>query len=276
MSFVHTGTSFSDPSDLLVEPGPDQRWSTWLDVVPTQRGPRPHPDWVVTDSAAFDTELGVIKSGKEASVYLIERAVPGKTGCLLAAKRFLGSARRDFHRPAVYIEGRAVVDKREARAIKKKTQYGLLAADGHWAFNEFRALAEAYEAGVPVPYPVQVNGTEILMEFIGNGKEAAPRLAQTRRRGPELADAYHQVTSIFKAFARMGYVHGDLSAYNLLDDGERIVVIDLPQMVDATKNQQGMALLQRDVENVTNWFERKGMEVDSDALFAEVVGEMWS
>lgn len=228
MSFVHTGTHSFDPSDSFVGPNADQRWSTWRDVTPTQRGPLPHPEWVVTESGAFDTELGVIKSGKEASVYLIERAVPGKPGCLLAAKRFLGSARSNFHRPAVYTEGRVITDKREERAIKRKSAYGLLAADGHWAFDEFQSLVKAWDAVVPVPYPVQVNGTETLMEFIGRDRVAAPRLAQSKRTGDALADAYSQVVGILRAFTSMGYVHADLSPYNLLDNGDTIVVIDLP------------------------------------------------
>ena len=53
----------------------NQRWSTWYDVEPLCRGPEPRPDWVITDAAAVDTELGVLKTGKEADVFLLERAV---------------------------------------------------------------------------------------------------------------------------------------------------------------------------------------------------------
>ena len=54
----------------------NQRWSTWPATMPTERGPLPRPDWVVTSAAAVDTELGILKTGKEADVFLIERAVP--------------------------------------------------------------------------------------------------------------------------------------------------------------------------------------------------------
>src|SRR5512145_2107339 len=60
-----------------VEPGEDQRWSTWPATQPSERGPEPRPDWVVTSAAALDTELGIVKTGKEADLWLIERAVPG-------------------------------------------------------------------------------------------------------------------------------------------------------------------------------------------------------
>ena len=54
----------------------DQRWSTWLEVEPLSRGPEPRPAWVVTSQAAVDTELGILKTGKEADAFLLERAVP--------------------------------------------------------------------------------------------------------------------------------------------------------------------------------------------------------
>ena len=53
------------------------RWSTWDQSAPTERGPQPHPDWLVTDLAAVDTELGILKTGKEAGVFLLRRGVPG-------------------------------------------------------------------------------------------------------------------------------------------------------------------------------------------------------
>lgn len=276
MFSLHSNAPSLDSFVPAIEPEADQRWSTWLEVPPTQRGPLPLPEWVVTDAAALDTELGVVKSGKEAAVYLIERAVPGHAGCYLAAKRFLGSERSDFHRPAVYTEGRHVTDQREARAIRRKTAFGRRAADGQWAFAEFQALVRAWQGGVPVPYPVQVSGTEILMEFIGKSGMAAPRLAQSKRKGAELRDAFDQVVGILESFIQMGYVHGDFSAYNLLDDGQRIVVIDLPQMVDVAVNPSAMDMLHRDVMNITDWFERRGLKAEPDVLYAELVGRMWS
>ena len=44
-------------ADAAVGLADDERWSTWDQSTPTERGPRPHPRWVVTDLAAIDTEL---------------------------------------------------------------------------------------------------------------------------------------------------------------------------------------------------------------------------
>lgn len=258
-----------------LEPGPDQRWSTWPASPPTQRGPLPYPDWVVTASGAFDTELGVVKTGKEADVHLIERAVPGTAGVLLAAKRYRGSHHSDFHRSGSYEEGRTMRNTRDARAVGRKSSYGRVVAAGHWAVSEFDALCRAWRAGVPVPYPVQVSDTEVLMQFIGDGRTAAPRLAQTRGRAEELQDAFAQVVGILEAFARAGFAHGDLSPYNLLDHDGRIVVIDLPQIVDVAANPQGLDFLYRDVVNVSTWFTRRGLRNDPEDLFADLVAELW-
>lgn len=243
--------------------------------MPSERGPEPRPDWVVTDAAALDTELGIVKTGKEADVYLIERGVPGGSTSLLAAKRYRGTETSDFHRSGQYEEGRRMRRSRDQRAVAKKSAYGRSVAAGHWAGAEFGALCTAWEIGVPVPYPLQISGTEILLEFIGRGQVAAPRLAQTRMRGDELRDAFAQVVDIMRQFAGAGFAHGDLSAYNLLFDEGRMVVIDLPQIVDLAANPTAADFLHRDVMNVCTWFQRRGYDVDSEAIFGEVVAYLW-
>ena len=79
-----------------------QRWSTWLSVEPLCRGPEPRPDWVVTSQGAVDTELGILKTGKEADVFLLERADPAEPerGVIMAAKRYRDTDHRNFHRAA--------------------------------------------------------------------------------------------------------------------------------------------------------------------------------
>jgi RIO kinase 1 len=265
-----------------VEPGDDQRWSTWPAITPTQRGPEPWPDWVVTSSGAIDTELGVVKTGKEADVYLIERFAPGLTPAdpplqtaVLAAKRYRTLEHRDFHRTAEYREGRRTRRSRDERAVAKGTTYGRSFAAGMWAFAEFEALSSLYQRGAPVPYPVQVDGTELLMEFIGADGVAAPRLAQSRAGGRELIALLDQVIEAMHLFARAGFAHGDLSPYNLLVHDGRVVVIDLPQIVDAVSNPNGIALLHRDCVNIAEWFTRKQVEVDAEQLFGELLAELY-
>src|SRR3984885_9358588 len=107
-----------DATDGLPE---GDRWSTWDQSTPTERGPRPHPEWLVTELAAVDTELGILKTGKEADVYLLRRGVPGGRSCLLAAKRYRDAQHRLFHRDAGYLEGRRTRESRVNRAAANRS-----------------------------------------------------------------------------------------------------------------------------------------------------------
>ena len=229
---------------------------------------------MVLDAGAVDTELGVLKTGKEADVFLVERAATDGSGdaCLMAAKRYRDSDHRSFHRSTVYVEGRGVRKSRDQRALARKSSYGRLVASGRWAFAEWEALCACWEAGVPVPYPVSVQETELLMEFVGTPDGvAAPRLAQARPDVDLLAHCWDQVCGIVVGLAELGWAHGDLSAYNLLLHGEVVVAIDLPQVVDVVANPQGPELLHRDCANIARWFAGRGYAVDPDQLFARAV-----
>lgn len=262
-----------ETTEELAEVG--QRWSTFWDVERLCRGPEPRPDWVVADRAAVDTELGVLKTGKEADVFLLQRAVPGTHGVVLAAKRYRGEEHRSFHRSARYAEGRRVRNTRDTRAMAAKSAHGRSVAAGQWAWAEWQALARLWSAGVPVPYPVQVDGTELLMELVTVDGEPAPRLAATRPDPTLLASYFEQLRDALMALARAGIAHGDLSPYNVLAAGERLVVIDLPQVVDLVANPAGADFLLRDCRNLCTWFRRRGLEVDEHELFGEVVAQAY-
>ena len=236
------------------------RWSTWDQSTPTERGPKPHPKWLVTDLAAVDYELGVLKTGKEADVFLVRRGVPGTDrSCLLAAKRYRDAAHRQFHRDAGYLEGRRVRESRVNRAVASRSDFGRQAIAGQWANAEFNALIQLYNARVPVPYPVQILGTEVLLEFIGDADgTGAPRLAETRPGPGELASLWGQLVEAMATLAGAGLAHGDLSAYNLLVHHGRLVMIDLPQVIDVIANPNGRGFLERDATNVATWFAKAG------------------
>ncbi len=257
--------------------GDDQRWSTWLAIERGARGPEPRPDWVVTDDSAVDTELGVLKTGKEADVFLVERAsrTHPDQRVVMAAKRYRDADHRSFQRSTVYTDGRRVRDTRDMRAMSKGTAHGRAVAAGIWAAAEWDALGWLWSAGVPVPYPVQIDGTEILMEYISVDGAAAPRLAQTRP-DPALRDAwFDQLREAMGVLARRHVTHGDLSPYNILAAGERLVIIDLPQVIDIVGNPRGLELLQRDCHNVCTWFKARGADVDEDELFGDLVAQAW-
>ena len=250
-----------------------QRWSTWLSVEPLCRGPEPRPDWVVTSQGAIDTDLGILKTGKEADVFLLERADPlePERGVVMAAKRYRDTDHRTFHRSTSYTEGRSMKRSRDVRAVKAKSTWGRVMASGQWVASEWEALKRCWALGLPVPYPVQVDGSEILMEWITVDGETAPRLAQTRPEPELLRDYFEQLKDALATLTQAGLVHGDLSPYNILAAGERLVIIDLPQVIDLVGNPQGVDYLLRDVTNVSTWFRARGLEVDEHDVFSELL-----
>lgn len=267
---------------IAVDDGPTppptgDRWSTYTDTG-TLHGPHPRPDWVVADDGAIDTELGLLKTGKEADVFLVERAGPssGRT-VLMAAKRYRASEHRMFHRDAGYLEGRKERESRMNRATGKRTSFGREVIAGQWANAEFSALGRLWEigrdfGGVRVPYPVQLVGTELLLEFLGTPDgQAAPRLVQTRPSWEELRSLWAQLVQALGVLARMGLAHGDLSPYNVLVHEGQLVLIDLPQVVDVVINPQGREFLARDVTVMAKWFAARGLEHDPSPLIDDLL-----
>lgn len=260
----------------------NQRWSTWGSVERSSRGPEPRPDWLVTSAAALDTDLGILKTGKEADVVLLERAVPADPGqvCLLAAKRYRDTDHRLFHRDAGYTEGRRTRNSRDTRAMTRNTAFGRSVAAGLWARSEWTALNRLFSAGVAVPYPVQLDGTEILMEFIADGDAAAPRLHQLRPASAQLSSLFDQLLEALRTMTTLGLVHGDLSPFNTLVSGAsgsepRLVIIDVPQLVDLVANPNAVEFLHRDCVNMAQWFSGRGHHVDADELLADLLAHAW-
>ena len=159
-SFVFDFQSYDDLED-------GQRWSTWLRRA-AARGPEPRPDWLVTSQGAIDTELGILKTGKEADVFLVERADPLEPdhGVVMAAKRYRAPEHRTFHRSASYTEGRSMKRSRDERALKRRAPSVARSRPVSGPISEWGALVRLWQLGLPVPYPVQIDGTEILMEWI--------------------------------------------------------------------------------------------------------------
>ena len=105
------------------------------------------------------------------------------------------------------------------------------------------------------------------------GKELVSRLVQTRPDAELLAELFEQLRSSLRTLASEGWTHGDLSPYNVLLDGERLVLIDWPQIVDIIGNPQGFAFLERDVTTMCAWFTAKGLPVDAGELLGDLIAE---
>ena len=236
-------------------------------------GPSPAPDWLVTALAAIDTPLGQLKSGKEADVALLDRSVPSGEGCLLAVKTYRDSSHRMFHRDSGYQEGRRTRRSRESRAMAARTSFGRDLLSAKWAGAEFDVLGRLWKAGARVPYPVQLLGSELMMEFIGSPDGvAAPRLSSFDGDVQDFTALWHDLVQTLELLAAEGLTHGDLSPYNVLVHDGLCVLIDLPQAVDVVANPQGDAFLARDCRVIADFFDRRGVLAADGELLALHLG----
>ena len=258
---VHT------PRPLWDDDVPDPEQTSYTSADP---GPSPVPDWVITDDAARQFERGVIKTGKEADVHLVERVLGERTN-LLAAKRYRDLDERAFRNDAKY--RKRTGDRRVDLAMAQGTRAGMSFRAQLWLETEFDALGRLWEVGCAVPYPVQKLGVELMMEYLGDEDEAAPRLinAVSSLDADGRADVFAQLCEALRLMTSVGLVHGDLSPYNLLVWQERLYVIDLPQAVDPILQPEGLSLLERDVTNLCKWFASKGVPNDATALHRELL-----
>ena len=238
----------------------------------TTGSPRPEPAWVLRGDGVEDVDLGILKTGKEADVYLVERHYEGGS-CLLAHKRYRSSQHRDFERDAEYRDDRFIKDHRMRRAVAKKTAFGRQVKGMLWSSFEFEVMRQVWQAGLDVPYPVDITDDGMLLEYLGTADAAAMRLNQGRLTQDELVAARDGVVGSLRALTRMGIVHGDLSPYNVLWWQGRAWLIDFPQACDLIRNEHGFDLLHRDVVNVCTWFGRKGLPLDADKLFADLLDD---
>ena len=205
----------------------------------------------------IDEVIHPLKSGKEAAVYVV--LSEGEVRC---AKVYKAANKRGFHKQALYQEGRKVRNSRQARAMNKNSKFGREQQEEVWQNAEVDALYRLASAGVRVPKPYNFVEGVLLMELVtdGNGA-AAPRLNDLTLTKEEALE-YHGL--LIKEVVRMlcaGLIHGDLSEFNILIDSEGPVIIDLPQAVDASANNNAAKMLERDVNNLAAYFGRFAPEL---------------
>jgi RIO kinase 1 len=220
------------------------------------------------DDGVIDEVLRSLKSGKEATVYLVRSG--SQVRC---AKVYRDMAQRSFQKRAQYQEGRKVRGSRETRAIGKSTRFGRKEQEAAWKNAEVDALYKLVAAGVRVPKPYGYFNDTLIMELVTDEQgNPAPRLGEIDL-SPEIARDYHAF--LIQQIVRMlsiGLIHGDLSEFNVLVGPEGPVIIDLPQAVNAAGNNGAFAMLERDVNNIRGTLGRFAPEL----LQTEYAREMWA
>jgi len=198
----------------------------------------------------IDAFGGPISTGKEANVYT---ALAGETAVAVKIYRINAS---DFKEMSEYLEG----DPRFDRVANNKKAIVM-----GWVRKEFANLGRARQAGVRVPEPIAVERNVLVMEYIGTDSGRAKRLTEVEIENPETA--YEVVREYMRRLYDVGLIHGDLSEYNVVFQDGQLVVIDLGQAV-TVHHPNSEDFLERDCENVANFFARQGVDTSGDQLRA--------
>lgn len=215
-----------------------------------------------------DEVISRLMSGKEADVFIVLCGEEYR-----CAKVYKEIHQRSFKKAVTYQEGRKSRNSRRARAMDKKSKFGQKEQEAAWQTHEVDALYKVANAGVRVPKPYGCFDGVLLMEIItdGNG-DVAPRLNDVTLTEEQALEDHHQVMIYVMKMLTVGTIHGDLSEFNILLDEYGPVIIDMPQAVDASANNNAKKMLKRDVQNVTNYYAQYAPQL-LETNYAE---EMWA
>lgn len=248
----------------------DDDASAWIPTYAARLDPLHHErQWLIDSLTPFYRDTVItdvirrVKGGKEANVYCCV-AHPTAEVEYIAAKLYRPRILRTLKNDAIYKAGRQLrgedgkqlKGRREKLALQQKTRFGQHLDMVWWIGNEYLVQKKLHEAGAKVPRPIGHNGNAILMDYLGDGQLPAPTLSDVSLSRAEAADLFEQVMENVRIMLDNHFVHGDLSAFNILYWEGDISIIDFPQVVNARINPNAFMLLQRDIKRVCDYFGR--------------------
>ena len=145
-----------------------------------QSADRRPPEWLIA-APYEDTDLGVLRTGKEAQINLIERTsltAHTATSILLAEKRYMPRNVKNkgeleamgvqkastFRNDAMYREGRQFRKTRDRRAVERMSAHGKRLMQARWTSHEHGVMEILWHNGLRCPYPVSYGDDVFLME----------------------------------------------------------------------------------------------------------------
>ena len=222
----------------------------------------------LVDDGVVDEVLSQLMSGKEATVYVVRCGDE-----IRCAKVYKEAAKRSFKQAVQYQEGRKSKNSRRQRAMEKGSKFGRKQQEVSWHNAEVDALYRLAEAGVRVPTPYGCFDGVLLMELVTyDDGDVAPRLNDVSMTQEQALEDHATIINDVKRMLVAGLVHGDLSEFNVLVDDYGPVIIDLPQAVDAAANNHAKSMLERDVNNMSQYYGQYAPQL----LRTNYAKEMWA
>jgi RIO kinase 1 len=220
----------------------------------------------LVEDGIIDEVIRPLMSGKEAEVYVVRCGDE-----IRCAKVYKEADKRSFTQAVQYQEGRKVRNSRRARAMEKGSKFGRKQQEDAWHNAEVDALYRLADAGVRVPTPFGCFEGVLLMELIINDDGlVAPRLNDVSMDAEQAREDFAVVVKDIVRMLCAGLVHGDLSEFNVLVDSYGPVIIDLPQAVDAAANNHAQWMLERDVNNIRDYYAQYAPELASTKYAKEI------
>lgn len=222
----------------------------------------------LVDEGLVDEVLRPLMSGKEADVFVVRSGDDVR-----CAKIYKEAEKRSFKQAVQYREGRKSRNSRRSRAMEKGSKFGRSEQESAWQNAEVDALYRLANAGVRVPQPYGCFDGVLLMELITDDDGfVAPRLNDVTLTSEQALEQHETVMKDVQRMLCAGLIHGDLSEFNVLLDSSGPVIIDLPQAVDAAANNNAKRMLERDVNNMTQYYGQFAPEL----LETKYAKEMWA
>lgn len=193
----------------------------------------------------------VIATGKEGNVF---RCKSGENHYALKIYKVETS---DFKHMYDYIEG----DERFKKV--QKTKLGIVEA---WTKKEFKNLEELTKAKIRVPLPLAFKRNCLLMEFIGTENAA---LKAKDKPFINMQEKYELICTYLAKMINKKLVHADLSEYNILNNNEELVIIDVGQAI-STLHPKAEEFFQRDVTNLSKWFNKHGVKTNYEQMYEDI------
>lgn len=201
------------------------------------------------EQGLVDKVVRPLMSGKEAQVYLVV-----SEGEERVAKVYKEANDRTFKHRVAYTEGRRVKSSRDQRAMQKRSRHGRAQDEAAWRSAEVDMIYRLRAAGVRVPTPYHFVDGVLVMELVKDADgQPAPRLGDVDMDRAAATAIFDTLIGEVVKMLCAGVVHGDLSDFNVLLGHDGPVIIDFPQAMDASHNQNARPILLRDVANLNRF-----------------------